>query len=330
MTTKKAILEVRRHSRLSAIIIAIALSTISTIYTFVTPHPSLEAAATPSTIGAIIDSWQWEHPVWSAIFVWLGIIYLSIKMGQITSKFYLYGTKSNISIEVFPMLYVALTATSTPLQTVVVALLVGHAMVQYVSSYRNTNSLDSLLGGSLSLGFATLLYPPTIALWVVVPSLIVIFERTTREMIVATLSLLIAPVGYVYAQWVMGAEFGEELRRFFDLIVTPSSYSVWSSSSVPTLAIIGFVLCVSINSILTTSLLENTFKARRRLNIITIYAVAIGAMLAIPSADGSTLMFIAIPLSVLIPITMLNMGRLVSFIIYVLLLACGVVKLCVW
>ncbi|MFI3302903.1 MAG: hypothetical protein SNH35_05770 [Rikenellaceae bacterium] len=327
MIVENSIFEVRRHSRLGAVIVAATLSIVAVLYLSLVPCSGFESIVSPSVWGSAVDGWQVAHPVWSSIFLWFLITYLSVKLGQLVSRYDLYGSKSYLTMEFFPMLSVGLAVNVASLRGVLVAMLVTYSLIRYASSYRNANCVGVLLSGSVALGVAVLLYSPAIVLWGVVPFVLVIFERTIREVIVAMVSLLIVPFAYIYSLWVMGGDFGCELSRFVGLIVVDSGYSVWASLSVVAICVVGIVLCLTINSALIISLLENTIKARRRLKIVAIYAVAIAAMLAMPSSDSVVFAIMAIPASILIPITLLSFGRKMSFIIYVLLFGCLVVNM---
>lgn len=327
MTTEKSIFEIRRHSRLSAIVITMFLSILSVLYLSTSPISDFEAIVAPSSLGGAVDMWQIAHPLWAAIFMWVGISYLAIRVGQLVFRYDLYGTKSYLSIELFPLFIVGLMVNAASLRGVIVTTLVAYSLVRHLSSYRNSNSAGILLSSSIALGLATLLYPSAIVLYAITPFVLIIFERTMREVIVGSVSLLIVPLGYIYILWVSGADFGAELNRFVELIVTHSGYSTWESLSVVSMAAGGIVLCLAINSVLTLSLLENTIKARRRLQIVVVYMVAIGVMFAMPSSDSLAFMIMAVPLSILIPVTLLTFGRKISFIIYVLLFGCAAVNM---
>ncbi len=328
MTPEKTIFEVRQHSLMGAILIAISLSIASVLYLTFASFEPCEMVVSPSAIGGWIERWQMEHPIISFFIILSGVMCIAIKVAQLTSRFSLYGVTSRLPMELYPILSVGVGVNCASLKSMIVSLLITLSMMRFVSSYRNSNSAGVLLGGSMSLGLATLIYPPTFLLWGVVPFVLIIFERTMREVIVAAVSLLIVPVGYIYIQWLMGASFADELSRFFRLIISSSGYSIIDSFNLATVAIFGLLLYLAINATLVISLLENTIKARRRLKVISIYALILGLMLFVPSSDSSAYALMVIPLSVLAPVSLLKFGRLVSFTIYLLIFVFSIVNIC--
>ncbi len=319
MAPEKQILEVRRHSLMTSIIIAISISIVGALYLAFAPFERYERVVAESVLGGWIDAWQVAHPVLSLIIVGVGMVYVSIKLSQLVSRFNLYGTTSHLTLELFPLLSIGVMVNEASLKVFVVVALVAYSLMRYVSSYRNANAVGVLLSGSLALGAVALLYPPAIVLWGVVPCLLVIFERTLREVIVAICSLAIVPFAYIYTRWFLGDDFCDVWREFVGRIVADSGYSLFESYSVGMLVFSGVLLFVSITAVFAVSLLENTVKARHRLRIVILYWVAVAVMFSLPSVDSTIFAISAIPLSILMPIAMLKFGRGVSFIIYILL-----------
>ncbi len=328
MVAQKSILEVRRHPLMSAILISISLSLIYTLRLAFAPYSQFESIVAPALLGGGIDTWQSEHPVWAYIIVGVSVALLSIKLSQLVSRFNLYGSTTHLPMELLPLLLMGLMLTTASLRMTLVATLIAYSISRFFRSYRAANSSSTLISGAMALGVVTLLYPPTIALWVVVPFMLVTFERTTREVIVTWVGVLLPPFTYLYIKWLMGAEFGAEAARYWSMIASQSGYSVLDSFDGVVIVTFALVLYVTINSIFAISMLDNTVKGRRRLKLLALYGVAAIAMLLIPSSDTSTFSLIAIPLAMLTPVAMVNFGRLMSFIIYVALFICAAAAMC--
>ncbi len=319
MTSQKSILEIRRHPLLTAILLGVVFSVVCALYLALGEAHEFERVVSLSMLDGGIYSWQLNHRLISYIFIGCVIAYLSIKMGQLSARYNLYGVTTHLSMELFPLLLMGVMINASSLRGVMVVMLVIFSLARYMGSYRAANCAGALLSGGFALGAAALLYPPAILLWGVVPVMVVLFDRTMREVIVAHVSLLFVPFACLYIRWLGGADFAAMVGEFLGKITLSSGFSILDSFRGVTIVMLALVLYMTINAIFAISLLENTVKAKRRLRLVVIYALASVAMMALPSADSLIFWIFAIPAALLIPVTMLKVGRLISFILYVAL-----------
>ncbi len=323
MNSKKVIIEIRYHSLLRAMLIGVGLSSIYAAYLWLCSPSIDESVVSSSEVSDWIYCWQTEHEVLSYVLVGFIVAYISIKLGQIASRFNLYGVSSHLPMELYAPILMGVMINVSSLRMALLSLLILFSISRYMNSYKAANCAGSLLSGSLALGCAVLLYPPAILLWIVVPVMLILFDRTLREAIVATVALLFAPFTYLYIKWFLGGDFQYLVTEFISTIIAKSGFSIIDSfgtlSSIPSIIILVLILYMTIVAMFAISTLDNTVKAKRRVRLVVAYAIVSIAMIALPSADCSVFGLIAIPSSLLIPITMIRLRRKMAFTIYLAL-----------
>lgn len=296
-----------------------ALSAFYAIYLWIGEVSDPEQVVCESMVARWIYGWQLEYKLITSIMIGGTVGLLSVKLGQLASRYNLYGFSSHMAMELYPLLLMAIMVNVSSLKGCIVASLILFSMARYFKSYRAANCAGELLNGGVALGGVALLYPPAIVLWAVVPVMVMLFDRTLREVIVAHLALLIVPFAYIYIKWLWGGDLSELFGELLTSITYSSGFSIVDSFSIVSIVMLALVLYVTINAMFFISTLENTVKAKRRLRLIAIYALVTIIMAVIPSADSSTFGLLAIPASILIPIIMSRLGRAMSFIIYITL-----------
>ncbi len=327
MTSDKTIFEVRRHPLLSAILIAVIFSSIylaNLLWGCTTPEEQIFANA---VWGDVIHNWQLEHPLISNLFIWCGAIYVSFKVGQATSRFNLYGTVSYLPMELFSLVAMGVMACANSLNGMVASILLLRAILRFFSSYRASNSSGFLVRSSLALGVLLLLIPSSIVLWGVVLPILVISDRTLREVIVAAMALLFVPFIYMYVGWLRGEEFSHMFSLLVESVAKSSGFSLIEAFTIPRCIVAIIVLYLTVMGAISAKLLDNSVKAQRRLRIVALVALALVVAMTLPSSDSSLLLLFAIPASLLIPAAMLRMSRLLSFIFYIVLLVATAVSI---
>ncbi len=321
MTNKRSILEIRQRPLMGAMLSSIALSLIYIATLIFTP---IGKALTPSPIGDTFAAWQTAHPVISYMVIGLGVIYVSVSVAQCASRFQLYGKPTHLPMELYPLLLMNLGMAQGSIKGLIITLLLLHAILMIFNSFRSANCSGSLCHAALYLGFIPLLYPPLIVLWIALITIVIIFERTLRELLTTIISLLVPIFTYVYILWLRGGEFLDGWRQFIAELTYCNSFSIIDTlhdTRAITLLPAIYLLVVSIISI---AKLDNTLKARRRLIGVAVICICMVISLFIPSSDSTTYGLLALPMSLLCPVAFVKHGRLVSFLIYTLLILLSV------
>ncbi|MFR9602317.1 MAG: hypothetical protein SNG02_00415 [Rikenellaceae bacterium] len=325
MSSEKTIIDIKHHSLMGAIMISVVVSAIYSLYLRMGALNNFETIVTPSVAGDWVYGWQLRNPILSAIIVGLGGAILSIKLGQIASRFNLYGTTTNLTMEIHPLLVMGIMVNVSSLRVLIISLLLLYSISRLFKAYRASNRAGFIVRGAIAMGLTATLYPPMIVLCGIMPFMLILFERTLREAIVTLFAILIVPFTQLYITWLIwDVSFVDSITQFTDSLFIDNDFTLLDSFNGVTIIMLALVLYTSINALFTISLLENTIKARRRLKVIGLYAVAIGLTLLFPSCDTSTFGILALPASLLIPITLLKFSRLISFIIYISFFICTI------
>ncbi len=326
MANKRSIFEIRYRPLLSVILTTIVLLS---AYTIALGFAPLELSSMPSSLGAGIDAFELSSPVWSHVFIWTGVLYISIGLAQNASRFNIYGTPTPLPMELYVLLLMIFGGLS--LRMLIVSLLIYTSLRRFYSSYRAANSAGILCSAAVYLGVVPLLSPPTIILWLCVVPVMILFDRSIHEMIVTFVSLLIPLFSYLYIIWFMGGSFAGEFFAFVDTITAGEGLLAYASTEIldsPTLLVrIGCVvvpILLYILSLFVLSNVDNTVRAKRRVMVTAIYGGAALAMVALPSFNLLVLPLVALPLSLIIPVFLIKSGRAISFIIYAVIIVAAI------
>lgn len=135
-----------------------------------------------------------------------------LTVGRTGIRYSLYPVKTCIGISLFGFLGCAMAVGSDMPVAVVTAYCWARTLSHYLAALRNGYSFDRLFRGSMFLGAVPLLQPALTPLAAVLPLVLLLFKRTTREGIVASAGLLLVPLAAGYLCWACGLPFGEPLR----------------------------------------------------------------------------------------------------------------------
>ncbi|MFI3319340.1 MAG: hypothetical protein SNH01_01020 [Rikenellaceae bacterium] len=316
MKQERSIYDVTRYPISVGILLSLVVGSLA-IWRWSGENLSLsESIVTPSFWGGYIYDWQVAHSGWARTISASILFYLAMKMGILTKKFNLMGRSTHLPFDIFLLLSFGILLNVSYLRFALMALVVSWSLSLFFSSYRSANSAKWLFDGGFYLGLLPMFYPPALLLCALMPFVLILFERTLREALVALLGVVTIPFGYIYVRWCMGGEFSTPLQQFSHDLMTHSEFRFESLFDNITIAIVVMVLYSALNAILVSSLLDNTPKAKRRLRVVIVMSLLMGAMLLLPSADSTIFGLLAIPLSILVTVTLLKSPRWLSFILY--------------
>ena len=157
-----------------------------------------------------ISAWSAAHPVWNAVCIaaclFLGAIFLT----RIMLQYSVVRSRNHVSF----ILYIYISTFVMPSQTLVGALcglITTLACLYAARSFRKGYRFDAVFKCALLFGLLPLLYAPMIIVVAVVPLLLSLLRRRSREIIcsVAGLLLPVSAVGYLY--WCRGYGVGHML-----------------------------------------------------------------------------------------------------------------------
>ncbi len=331
MATKRSIFEIRYRPLLSVILTTIVLLSAYSISLAFIPLPQSES---PSLLGGWIDSFETQYPVWSHIFIWAGVVCISIALAQSASRFNIYGVLTPLPMELYAVLLMIFGVMS--LRILLVSVLLLLSMRLFFSSYRASNCAGMLSTAAIYMGVLPLLSPPLIVIWVGIVPIMILIDRSIHEVIVTFVSLLIPLFTYLYIAWFNGGCFVGEFYNFVDTITAgegvleylPIVYTLHQTPLIIVrLVCVALPILLYIISVFAISNIESTVRAKRRVMVVAIYGGAMLIMLSLPSFSFSLLPLLALPLSLIIPIFMVKVSRTVSFVVYALLFVAALFSL---
>ncbi|MFR9604134.1 MAG: hypothetical protein SNG18_01265 [Rikenellaceae bacterium] len=283
-----------------------------------------------SVVAQIVHQWQLSHPIMGVVVTMLLLFYSALSSAIVTSRFRLYDHPSCLPMELYMVLSMGVMASDTPLLTAVVMAFIIRAQGALFSSYRSANSSRQLFEGAVLIGALPLLYSPLTVMWIVVLAALSLFERSLREAIVVVVGLTIIPLANMYIVWLVGGDFVAPIGDFVDLITTPSSFKLASLyQSIPRVIFLVVFIYTCVSGMLLSSLLDNTPKARRRITMVTMVFILLCVTILLPSVTSMTIALIGVPAALLAPIALIKLPRLLSAILYVVILLLGLFNILV-
>lgn len=167
-----------------------------------------EEALTVRLLGAFLT----RHTVAGRLLLFMLMLATGLTIGRTGIRYSLYPAKTCIGISLFGFMGCGMAFGDDMPVAVVTAYCWARTLFHYLGALRNGYSFGRLFGGSMFLGAVPLLQPALTPLAAVLPMVLLLFKRTTREGIVALAGLLLVPLTAGYLSWACGFPFGEPLR----------------------------------------------------------------------------------------------------------------------
>ncbi len=167
-----------------------------------------EEVLTVRLLGAFLA----HHAVAGRLLLFVLLLATGLTIGRTGIRYSLYPAKTCIGISLFGFLGCAPALGNDMPVAVVTAYCWARTLSHYLAALRNGYAFDRLFRGSMFLGAVPLLQPALTPLVLVLPLVLLLFKRTTREGIVAFVGLLLAPLTAGYICWACGLPFWEPLR----------------------------------------------------------------------------------------------------------------------
>ncbi len=153
-----------------------------------------------------------RHTVAGRLLLFVLLIATGLSIGRTGIRYSLYPAKTCIGISLFGFLGCAMALGDNMPVAIVTAYCWARTLSNYLGALRNGYAFDRLFRGSMFLGAIPLLQPALTPLVAVLPIVLLLFKRTTREGIVAFVGLLFVPLTAGYICWACGLPFLEPLR----------------------------------------------------------------------------------------------------------------------
>jgi len=160
----------------------------------------------------LLGSFLTHHAVAGRLLLLVLMLAAGLTIGRTGIRYSLYPAKTCIGISLFGFLGCGMALGDDMPVAIVTAYCWSRTLFHYLAALRNGYSFDRLFRGSMFLGMVPLLQPALTPLAAVLPMVLLLFKRTTREGIVALAGLLLVPLAAGYLCWACGLTFWEPLR----------------------------------------------------------------------------------------------------------------------
>lgn len=256
----------------------------------------------------------------SAIFVSLAIFVSTLRLGRIASMHNLFSGSTSIHLPLLGLLMWCVVLNGEYLLSTIVLLVVCRILGFLLFAVRNNSSVAYLFNASLALAILPLFYPSAIALWVVMPIVLILSGATWREWVASLAGLVISFGGVSYIYWLCGYDLlyvGQTIAA----TLQDSSFPLTEFHTI--LPFRGVVMLISILLSLISPLWFDGLvpRTRSRLQILFILFLTLSAAFALPSSTLMSFTIISPLVALLLTFCMVQLrGGVISILYFILLL----------
>lgn len=195
-----------------------------------------------------------------------------------------------------------------------------------VSAFRRNYRFEAVFKSAFALGLIPLLYPAAIVLWLIIPVILALYQRTIREIVTAVTGLLLPLLLCSTAWWIAGYPWGHLAGCFLAGLTSANgeSLAVFAENNLFKLLLAALYLLLAVVSIVLLLINYNKYPNRVRKVYIHLSALLLCCipMYFIPSGDlTASICLTAVPLSVIGTHFFIKMNRWLGLGIYIVLLA---------
>ncbi len=207
MTYEMKIPDVTHRPLALTLLTAVAVCALALARHFLSPVVLETCGMSSMPAAALVSDWAREHPVADVLCTVAALLVSAVCMTRIMLQYSVVRSRNYVSL----LIYIYIATFVMPEQTLVGALcglVTCMGCLQAARSFRKGYRFDSVFRCGLLFGLLPLLYAPMMVTAVVVPLLMVVLRRRTREIACAVFGLVfpIACASYVY--WLRGYGIG--------------------------------------------------------------------------------------------------------------------------
>ncbi|MFI3323217.1 MAG: hypothetical protein SNI45_02110 [Rikenellaceae bacterium] len=311
--------DIRRQSVLTSLTTLFVMCVAGFIALYYGDHISSESIPNSSLLGGYVTSFQQMYPLWGAALTALIIFYSSYWLGRNLSTQNVYSSSVSLQLPLLGAMGWSVVLSGDALLSSLIFSTMTIAVGALQRTVRHGNTLPQLFNATLALSLLSLLYPPTIMVWLSMPILLLVIGEPFRSWIVAFVGLLFVPLFVFYIFWLFGDDFMEAPQQCWNYYITFSGLLDFRLVMPFRYAI---MLLAVILALLSTLWLNGSVQRTRvRLQICFILLLASIVSFATPSATMLSFGLLAPVAAVLMTLSLTNVKPLVANITYLLVLA---------
>ena len=306
-------------TRQSPVLSLFTLVIISIVSIFNIPEVDIESGIDIGGIYGALLLFQSDYYLLSVVICGFLVVLTGFYAARLSIQYGLFAGHSSLSMPIYGLFACSFGFMDNYLIVYLSSFLLILAVRCYCSGYKlHSYGFSSLFSGSMILGLMPYVYPPSIPLLLILPFIILIFKRSSREFIVSTAGFLLTSLVISYILWLRGDGVLSYIITIFESLTangsairqlgeTPSGCVVLATYL--TLVVIAYI-CYLRERYLSTK------KARRIVIFNMSLTLCCLFMLLLPSSITAVVVLLAIPVSIFIPILLIRIDASISAIIY--------------
>lgn len=291
-------------------------------------HSGLPLVATTDTLvielpGTLLTQFQGAFPVWSKLVAALLILFAGMCTGRMTVRYNLYTVSTCMAIPLYAIVACGLPSGSSYLSAFAASALLALTLKNYGAAFCNGYGFDAIFRASAYLGLLVLVLPAALPLLLLLPLAVLLFRRTLREAIVATVGLVLPTALFCYINWGAGGDFTSPLTHLGSAFITGTPLGLLYQ--LPVLIFILFLGLILLSLFAVLLFLADRYNAGTKARLVLIFNIGIlfltVAQLCGPAASPELFPLLAIPMAVLLPVLFVRIHHSIALPIYLILLA---------
>lgn len=275
------------------------------------------------TLPQLIDTFQLQQPSWSRVIACVLILFAGLTTGRLTVRYNLYAVHSCLSMPLYGIIACGIWPGEEFLLACVASALLTLAMKNFSRACTVGYGFDAIFGASFYLAMTIMVIPAALPLVLLLPTAVLLFRRTLRELIVALAGLLLPPLVLCYVNWGAGGDFMAPLQVIAQLFTQGTLFGFFLQNSLIQFILPGIVVGLNLLALWMFLFDVHTLSNRPRLilifNICAVFLLA--TLFCSPAASPAFFALLAVPSAVLLPVLFIRVKSSVALPLYLLLLA---------
>lgn len=289
------------------------------------PYPG-ELAASHAPVALLLQGAAARVPSLSMIISLLLVFSNGLAISRILSSHMVLSSRTYLPMIIYLITGCGVWYAGADPASLLGAFLLIRASECFIASFVRTSTFDITFRGAFLVGIIPILYPPAAIYLIMIPIAMVIFKRRGREAVVSLIGGVLPMLTYAYIMWILDFGFIATFTSFWAQLTTDYAFEAPFESIPEIMQAVSMGLIAAMTAAGLVSFAIFSGKMRTRARAIFMYAIALlvvgCASLFIPAAGPLGMLFIALPVSLIMPAFFSNLPGVISGAAYLALLLC--------
>ncbi len=306
------------HRYQSSFISGFVIALFGVLYLFATISGERCEVIRPTLLAEQLLIFETQHLVLSRVMAGALLITGAILAMRIAIRFNIYGRATHLPAIIYLGAMATLATPDELLLPQVAAIVMMLSMFNLYDGYTHFKSAPQLFGGCFWLGVLPSLYPAMLPLGLLLFIIMVLFERSGRELILALGAFVTPLLIELYIKWLLDNDVASHLSHISTYFIN-NEVSIWREYG--TLALLSVVVLAIIYIIPSLEMWSLTLVARKR--IIYAMSIIVVALLTplMPSFVAAQFAILAAPIAITLTTALIMTREKWATICYVVFIA---------